>query len=121
MITYAYWALIIGLAAVALFVVGSKMNQWKAALVTSTVIVIAGWAAYFFHYQQVFVKHWGGVMSIEVPAGQYHIATTWKEDHLWVENYDPATNTCEFREYAKGNLLQGRVSIKNCNPLMPRQ
>jgi hypothetical protein len=120
-ITYAYWALIIGLAAAALFVIGSMMNKWKAALATSAVIVIAGWAAYFFHYQQVFVKHWGGVMSIEVPAGQYHIATTWKEDHLWVENYDPATNTCEFREYAKGNLLQGRVLIKNCNPLIPRQ
>jgi hypothetical protein len=120
-ITYAYWALIIGLAVVALFAIGSVMNKWKAALVTSTLIVIVGWAAYFFHYQQVFVKHWGGVMSIEVPAGQYHIATTWKEDHLWVENYDPATNTCEFREYAKGNLLQGRVLIKNCNPLIPRQ
>jgi hypothetical protein len=120
-ITYAYWALVIGLAAVALFVIGSKMNQWKGALATSAIILVVGWAAYFFHYQQVFVKHWGGVMSIEVPAGHYHIATTWKEDHLWVENYDPATNTCEFREYAKGNLLQGRVLIKNCNPLIPRQ
>jgi hypothetical protein len=36
-----------------------------------------------------------------------------------VENYDPATNTCEFREYSKGNLLQGRVIIKNCNPVLP--
>jgi hypothetical protein len=120
-ITYAYWALIIALAAVALFVIGSKMHKWKAALVTSAVILIAGWAAYFFHYQQVFVKHWGGVMSIDVPAGQYHIAATWKDDNLWVENYDPATSVCEFREYSRGNLLQGRVSIKNCNPLIPRQ
>lgn len=121
MITYAYWALIIGLAALALFVIGSKMNKWKPALVASAIVLVAGWAAFFFHYQQIFVKQWGGVMSIEVPAGRHHIGTTWKDDNLWVENYDPATNTCEFSEYSKGNLLQGRVAIKNCNPLMPRQ
>ena len=55
-----------------------------------------------------------------VPDGQLHIATTWKDDNLWIENYDPATNTCIFLEYSKGNLLQGRVTIKNCNPLLPR-
>jgi hypothetical protein len=36
---------------------------------------------------------------------------------LWIENYDPANNTCEFREYSRGDLLEGRVIIKNCNPL----
>ena len=61
----------------------------------------------------------GGVMKIEVPAGQFHITATWKDDNLWVENYDPATNTCIFSEYSKGNLLQGKVSIKNCNPILP--
>jgi hypothetical protein len=59
-------------------------------------------------------------MTIKVPVGQYHIATTWKEDNLWVENYDPETNSCVFSEYSKGNLLQGRVTIKNCNPLALR-
>lgn len=57
-------------------------------------------------------------MSISVPSGQYHIATTWKDDNLWVENYDPESNKCVFSEYSKGNLLQGRVTIKNCNPIM---
>ena len=70
--------------------------------------------------QQVFVKRWGGVMTISVPEGQHHIAATWKEDHLWIENYEPETNTCYFREYSKGSLLQGKVTIKNCNPLMPQ-
>jgi hypothetical protein len=56
-------------------------------------------------------------MSISVPSGQYHIATTWKDDNLWVENYDPESNRCVFSEYSKGNLLQGRVTIKNCNPI----
>ncbi len=57
-------------------------------------------------------------MTISVPSGQYHIATTWKDDNLWVENYDPETNKCVFSEYSKGNLLQGQVTIKNCNPIM---
>ena len=47
------------------------------------------------------------------------VGATWKDDHLWVENYEPETNTCHFNEYSKGNLLQGRVTIKNCSPLMP--
>jgi len=63
------------------------------------------------------VKRWGGVMAISVPDGQHHIAATWKDDNLWVENYDPKSNTCIFSEYSRGNLLQGRVLIKDCNPL----
>jgi len=47
------------------------------------------------------------------------IAATWKDDNLWIENYDPATNRCIFAEYSKGNLLEGKVTIKNCNPLLP--
>lgn len=56
-------------------------------------------------------------MSISVPRGQYHLPTTWKEDNLRVENYDPETYKCVFREYPKGNLLEGRVIIKNWNPI----
>ena len=80
--------------------------------------MVIGWIAYFFYFQQLFVKRWGGVMRISVPAGQLHIAATWKDDNLWVENYDPATNNCVFTEYSKGNLLEGKVIIKNCNPLV---
>lgn len=116
MITYFYWALVI-VVAMAFLVFLGRADKWKIGLIGSAVVLVIGWAAYFFHFQQVFVKHYGGVMSITVPKGQYHIAATWKEDHLWVENYDPATNTCHFNEYSKGNLLQGKVHIKNCNPL----
>jgi hypothetical protein len=116
MITYFYWALIIAFAMAILGILG-RMNRWKFGLIGSVVVIVIGWGAYFFHFQQVFVKHYGGVMSITVPEGQFHIAATWKEDHLWVENYDPVANTCHFNEYSKGNLLQGKVHIKNCNPL----
>lgn len=120
MITYLYWALIIGLVVAIVAAVGVKLDNRKAALVAAAVVLLVGWALYYFYLQQIFVKRWGGVMTIKVPQGQYHIATTWKEDNLWVENYDPETNSCIFSEYSKGNLLQGRVTLRNCNPLALR-
>ncbi len=120
MITYLYWALIIGLAIGIIVAIGVKMDNLKAALLGAAIVLLIGWALYYFYLQQIFVKRWGGVMTIKVPEGQYHIATTWKEDNLWIENYDPKTNSCVFSEYSKGNLLQGRVTIKNCNPLALR-
>ncbi|MGI9321027.1 MAG: hypothetical protein ACR2O5_06400 [Thiogranum sp.] len=118
MITYLYWALIVGLLIAVVLIIGIKMKNRVAALISAAVILALGWAAYYFHFQQVFVKRWGGVMAISVPDGQRHMAATWKDENLWIENYDPKTNTCYFSEYSKGNMLQGRVSIKNCNPLM---
>lgn len=115
MITYFYWAVVIALAMSVLWLLG-RLNKWKPGFISALIILLVGWAAYFFHFEQVFVKHYGGVMSITVPDGQMHITATWKEDNLWVENYDPKTNTCHFNEYSKGNLLQGKVVIKNCNP-----
>lgn len=116
MISYLYWILINGLAILVLWAFG-RMGKWRAGFIGAVLIVAIGWLAYFFHFEQVFVKRYGGVMNIEVPSGQMHITATWKDDNLWVENYDPETNTCHFNEYSKGNLLQGKVIIKNCNPL----
>jgi len=118
MITYAYWFLVIALIAAVVFFVGFRMDAWKATFVVSAIILLTGWGAYYFHFEQIFVKKWGGVMSVSVPKGQRHISATWKDENLWIENYDPKTNTCHFSEYSKGNLLQGHVQIKNCNPLI---
>lgn len=120
MITYAYWAAVITLIVGAVVILGVKMDNWKATMVVASLMLFVGWAAYYFHFQQVFVKRWGGVMSITVPPGQYHLGATWKDDNLWIENYEPHTNTCYFNEYSKGNLLQGKVRIENCNPIMPK-
>lgn len=117
MITYAYWFTVIALIGAVVFVVGFRMDAWKATFVVSAIILLTGWGAYYFHFQQIFVKKWGGVMSVSVPDGQRHIHATWKDENLWIENYDPENNICHFSEYSKGNLLQGRVQIKNCNPL----
>lgn len=121
MVTYLYWIFVISLAGAALYGFGYKLEQWKPAFISAAVVLVIGVFAYYFHFQQVFVKRYGGVMTISVPTGQLHIAATWKDDNLWIENYDPKTNTCHFREYSRGNLLQGKVTIKNCNPLYNAQ
>jgi hypothetical protein len=121
MVTYLYWAIVLGLIIAVLVLIGGKMEQWKTAAISAVVIMVVGFGAYYFHFQQIFVKRYGGVMTISVPEGQLHLAATWKDDNLWIENYDPATDTCHFTEYSRGNLLQGKVTIKNCNPLLRRQ
>lgn len=120
MVTYLYWTIVIVLVLAALLFIGGKLNEWKGAIAAAGLVLAVGIGAYYFHFEQIFVKRWGGVMSVKVPDGQYHIAATWKDDNLWIENYDPATNTCHFREYSRGNLLEGQVTIRNCNPLYKR-
>ena len=119
MITYLYWTLIIFLVVAVIGIIGVKMEKLKLGLPIAAILLFIAWTAYYFHFQQVFVKRWGGIKSITVPEGQYHMGATWKDDNLWIENYDPATNSCHFNEYSKGNMLQGKVIIKKCNPLMP--
>ena len=116
MITYFYWAVVL-LIAVVVLVSLAKAGQRLVAIAGFFAALAVGSFAYYFHFQQVFVKNYGGVMSLSVPEGQRHIAATWKDNNLWIENYDPETNTCYFNEYSKGNLLQGKVIIKNCSPL----
>ena len=118
MITYLYWISIIALAAGLLYVIGFKMEEWKIATIAAITVMSIGFVAYHFHFQQIFVKRYGGVMTVTVPEGELHLAATWKDDNLWIENYNPKTNTCHFREYSRGNMLQGQVTIKDCNPLL---
>ncbi len=120
MISYLYGLFFVALAVAVIVILGVKKDKWKAAMISAALILLTGWAAYYFHFEQIFVKRWGGVMSISIPEGRYHIGATWKDDNLWIENYDPKTNTCHFSEYSKGNLLQGKVTIDNCNPLLPQ-
>lgn len=117
MITYLYWAITIALVVLCLFV-GSRLGSLGKGAIVGAIIFLASWLAYFFHYEQVFVKRFGGVMRITVPEGQRHLGSTWKDDNLWVENYEPESNECIFSEYSKGKLLEGRVIIRNCSPLL---
>ena len=118
MVTYLYWFGIFALAFGLFYFISFKIEEWKIGAIACIAVLIIGFVAYHFHFQQVFVKRYGGVMAISVPDGEVHLAATWKDDNLWIENYNPETNTCHFREYSRGNLLQGQVTIKNCNPLL---
>lgn len=117
MITYLYWTAVIVFAGFLVYAFGFKAGQWKAALIAGVVVLVAGWGANFFYFENLFVKRFGGVMTIKTQSGRQHLGTTWKDDNLWVEEYDPATNKCIFSEYSRGNLLQGRVIIEECNPI----
>ena len=119
MITYFYWIAVFAIVGAVFFSLGIKGENWKVGFIVAVLILLVGWGVYYFRLQQIFVKHYGGVMSIQVPEGQYHLGATWKDENLWVENYDPKSKTCIFSEYSKGNLLQGKVVIKNCNPFIP--
>ena len=118
MVTYFYWIVLIFLCGLVFFLL-FRSNQNKIAMMASLLFLMVGSGAYFFHFQQIFVKHYGGVMTLSVPKGQHHLGATWKDDNLWIQNYDPVKNICYFNEYSRGNLLQGKVVIENCNPLMP--
>lgn len=118
MITYLYWLAVILTAGLLCWIVG-RFISWKYGALIAVVIILIGWGAFYFKYEQMFVKNYGGVMTISVPEGQVHISATWKEDHLWIENYDPKANACYFSEYSKGHVLQGKVTIENCNPILP--
>lgn len=118
MVTYLYWFAVI---AASLLVGGAiaRFFSWKLGAIVALAALLIGWLAFYFQYEQLFVKKYGGVMSIKVPQGQIHLSVTWKEDHLWIENYDPKTDICYFSEYSKGHMLQGQVAIENCNPMLP--
>jgi len=120
MVTYLYWLCAFALTGVALYLLGWQLKLWGAGVITALALLGIFSLAYFFYFEQIFVKRWGGVMTVSVPKGQNHLAVTWKEDHFWMENYDPATNTCIFQEYSRSNILEGKVVIKNCNPLLPK-
>jgi hypothetical protein len=119
MITYSYWALVLGLVFGVIYLFGFRWKKWGGSLATGLIVLIIGWGAYVLHFQNLFVKRWGGVMTVTVPDGHMHLSATWKDDNLWVENYDPEKNECTFSEYSKGNMLQGKVTFKNCNPVLP--
>lgn len=119
MVTWGYWILVVLVLIGVLFLVGVKLAKWKVGIVLALALGVASIGMYYFYFEQIFVKRWGGTMSISLSQDVYHIGATWKGDNLWIENYDPRTNECIFSEYSRGNLLEGTVILKNCRPLIP--
>lgn len=120
MITYVYWFLLCALAIGLFMGFGVRFGIWKFGTILAAVVMTVGALAYYFYFEQVFVKRYGGTMTISESEGRLHLGSTWKDDHLWVESWDPQTNRCHFTEYARSGLLEGSVVIENCNPLTAR-
>lgn len=118
MITYFFWFALLSLM-IAIGALTYKTRFWKTGGILGAVIFLGLWSMYHFKWQQIWVKNFGGTMTISVPKGLIHIGTTWKDENIWIENYDPKTNICYFSEYSKGHLLEGKLVIKYCNPALP--
>ena len=75
MITYLYFIFVALVCGGALFVVGAKLGKWLPALALSGVLLLTFGAFYYFYLEQMFVKRWGGVMSIQLPRD----STMWRQ------------------------------------------
>lgn len=120
MITYIYWFLLCATALGLVMGLGNRFGTWKVGMGAAAVVMVVGSLAYFLYFEQMFVKRYGGIMTISNSEGRLHLGSTWKDDNLWVESWDPQTNRCFFEEYARSGLLEGSVVIEQCNPLQAR-
>ena len=83
-----------------------------AIFLTTTSVVI-----YKLFLEQIIAKSYGGNYSVVVPDDMRFYGITWKDSDLWVGWYDGAKNECVFKEDSKFNILQGKITIKNCHPI----
>lgn len=118
MTTYIFWFLLVSISLAIVMGLGVKYRQWKFGMAVGAVVLLAGSLWYFLWLEQVLVKRFGGVMHVTAAEGTRHLGSTWKDDNLWIESFNPADNTCELREYSRSGLLEGRVVIRDCNPLV---
>lgn len=116
MLTTLYWLIIFALILASFYLIAIRFSKLKPALVVTLVLAVISYSFYYFYLEQLLVKRYGGSMVITVPEGMHHLGVTWKDDHLWIENYDPIKNECVFREYSRGSMLEGQVKLRNCNP-----
>lgn len=117
MLTNLYWIAVAALIFAVFYLLAVRLNKMKPALIVALLMAVISHFFYYYYLEQILVKRYGGSMNVQVPEGQYHIGVTWKDDNLWIQNYDPASNQCIFREYSRGSVLEGEVRLRNCNPL----
>ena len=109
MITYLYWAAVFSLIAAVLFGFIIKAKKWKFGLAVSVLILMIAWGAYAFHFQQIFVKRYGGVMAIQVPDGQRHISATWKDENCGLKNTIQKTIPVFSANTPKANFFKAKL------------
>ncbi len=112
-IFYAAVILLIAAGFGALFLKKSKVAGVGSALIIAAI----GYVAYIGYFENIFARKWGGTLDVKIQENHLYINSTWKENDLWLATYDPESRTCVFQEYSRSGLLEGKVKIKNCNPI----
>src|SRR5699024_12347462 len=107
MITYLSWLLLVGLIFATLFGLGAYKGWWKPATIISIILLFVGTATYYFYFEQMFVKRWGGTMNVHIPEGHMHMQATWKGDNLSMENYDTVKTERIFGAFSRSCVLDG--------------
>lgn len=96
---------------------GFKVKK-VVGVVAFTAILGMGYVMHVSYFENMFAKRFGGVLNVETPENMLFITASWKDDQLWILNYDPKTDKCIYREKSKVGALEGEVRISNCNPLI---
>jgi len=104
---------IAGIIYFALYKADKKMYGVIAAVITLVISI----SVYKLFLEQIIAKSYGGSMTITVPEDTRFYGITWKDDDLWIGWYDDALKECIFKEDSKYNILQGKITVKNCHPI----
>jgi len=94
-----------------------KAGQVKKGAIIGIIIFISSIIVYKAFLEQILAKSYGGNYTVVVPDGMRFYNITWKDSDLWVGWYDPKEKECVFKEDSKFNILQGKITIKNCEPI----
>lgn len=116
MIFFVYMLSTLVVAGIAFYAV-FKIKDFRIATIAPVLICLLSIFAYKGYLEQVWAKAYGGSMTIAVPEGTRFFGITWKDSDLWVGWYDPKSKECVFKEDSKYNILQGNITVKNCNPV----
>lgn len=118
MLTTIYWIINLVIIFTVFYLIAVRFSMPKSAFVVAALLGTLSYSFYYFYLEQLLVKRYGGSMIVQIPDGQHHLGVTWKDEHLWIESYNPIKNECIFREYSRGSVLEGQVILRNCNPLL---
>jgi hypothetical protein len=89
----------------------------KKFLPIVVIVPLIFWGMYEMFFENFFAKRYGGTLTVTAPEGHKFFGVTWKDDDLWVGYYNPDEKKCRFEEYSKFSILEGKVVVKNCNPI----
>lgn len=88
----------------------------KTKLIVGGVLVTLIMIVYFVLSSQIGAKRFGGSYTIELKDNEKLSNITWKDDDLWLltrkAKHDETSETYNFREDSRFNMLNGNVIIK---------